>query len=760
MKRATNSLVRIVVLALTASMELPLHAFIPSVMRPSGVIDSFGYNALGDMTVYTNAEGRVYLQSFDAENRQTAATNALGIRVFNANYDGVGNEMWRIDGEGNTVTNVYDLADNLTERKTFNHGTHETHEKFTYDLLNNLLTASNAVAREVFAHDVMDRVATANTTVDGHAFSTQWKRDLGGLVTNLTLTINSSLLTINYSHDLPGRLTSVTDWLGHTWTFTHDGASKLTSVTSPDNLVSTNTYNLAGELASYITAGGADGSSAVTGRQITRDAAGRRVRDDITHGTQPAPTRVRYATNTFNAADQLITAQVRYGSHTNAPVAELYLHDLNGAVTNILSTDYTDYTDSIFEARYNALHQLTTLNLCPSVQSVDSSYDALGNRVIFGGRIFIPDHNDPLKRPLIEATLNGSPVRYYIWGPGRLLGFINASDNSLTVVHSDEQGSVVALTDIQGTVLHTAHYSPHGEDWGGTGTNPTPFAWLGGWGVMKLDTSTDYPFELYLTRHRLYSATHNAFLSPDPLGLKGGFNQYQYAAGNPLAFIDPTGLCPSGSGWSFGTSLLGAGKLVGGLLEAVGGYTFGAFTSPTVVGGLAGAAVGTHGIDVAASGAMQMWSGQPTSTLTSQIMQGFGLSSSTANMIDGGLSIAGTLGAGYANMSSLYSAGSGGTSVGNTVPTTTLYHGGNLRGGTVQAAPFSTTTDLAYAQMYATRAGGSVTTFTIPTSQLNQMQLTGEVLQFTDTYLSTGLIGTEFRFAPSAAQTLNLFLKK
>jgi RHS repeat-associated protein len=171
-------------------------------------------------------------------------------------------------------------------------------------------------------------------------------------------------------------------------------------------------------------------------------------------------------------------------------------------------------------------------------------YDALGNRVIHDGRIWIPDHSDPLKRPLIEATLNGTPVRYYIWGPGRLLGFIDAAGNTLTVAHSDEQGSVIALTSADGTVLHTAHYSPHGEDWGSTGTNPTPFAWLGGWGVMKLDAPAGYPFELYLTRHRLYSATHSRFLSPDPLGLAGGLNQYQYAAGNPLAFIDPTGLCP------------------------------------------------------------------------------------------------------------------------------------------------------------------------------------------------------------------------
>ncbi|MGI6494552.1 MAG: RHS repeat-associated core domain-containing protein [Kiritimatiellia bacterium] len=39
---------------------------------------------------------------------------------------------------------------------------------------------------------------------------------------------------------------------------------------------------------------------------------------------------------------------------------------------------------------------------------------------------------------------------------------------------------------------------------------------------------------LYLTRHRLYSASLQRFLSPDPLGLAGGLNLYAYAEGDPL----------------------------------------------------------------------------------------------------------------------------------------------------------------------------------------------------------------------------------
>jgi hypothetical protein len=54
---------------------------------------------------------------------------------------------------------------------------------------------------------------------------------------------------------------------------------------------------------------------------------------------------------------------------------------------------------------------------------------------------------------------------------------------------------------------------------------------------------------LYLTRYRLYSATLNRFVSPDPLGPTGGLNLYAYAEGDPLSYIDPLGLCAEGGGF-------------------------------------------------------------------------------------------------------------------------------------------------------------------------------------------------------------------
>jgi YD repeat-containing protein len=206
MSRRDNNLARSVALAFMTSAALPLFAFIPAVSHHPLVVgdearlcvsaplweNTASFDAPGRVTAATNALGlRVFNAKYDSVGSQKSAkpevlptgdrdfeavrthgvrngiprrngncnlltaTNALGLRVFNAKFDAVGNETWRIDGEGNTVTNTYDLADNLIRRLSQRRGDVEE-EKFTYDLMGNLLTASNAVAREVFTHDVAE----------------------------------------------------------------------------------------------------------------------------------------------------------------------------------------------------------------------------------------------------------------------------------------------------------------------------------------------------------------------------------------------------------------------------------------------------------------------------------------------------------------------------------------------------------------------------------------------------------------------------
>ena len=54
-------------------------------------------------------------------------------------------------------------------------------------------------------------------------------------------------------------------------------------------------------------------------------------------------------------------------------------------------------------------------------------------------------------------------------------------------------------------------------------------------------------------RNRWFSPRLQRFISEDPIGLRGGINQYEYANGNPIGLRDPSGLDPCfynpGSKW-------------------------------------------------------------------------------------------------------------------------------------------------------------------------------------------------------------------
>jgi len=370
-------------------------------------------------------------------------------------------------------------------------------------------------------------------------------------------------------------------------------------------------------------------------------------------------------------------------------------------------------------------------------------YDALGNRVVMDDKYFIPNHSDSLKRPVIECNELGEIIRYYIWGDNRLLGFIEG--NTLTVAHCDDFGSVIALTDLSGNLLYSANYGPHGEDWGSTGFNPTPFAWLGGYGVQTLETDT--PLRLYLTRHRVYSATLNRFLSADPIGLAGGGNLYAYGEGNPMAYIDPFGLCSQSSGWGYAWAM--AGAIVSGFTE----------------GWKAGWEINFNTLSLGLTDSLG-WtdSGRHEGTMY-DVSRGLAAVGTLALAQAGALAVTEVAGTALVNWGAGAAGAAGGAAVAaqrasQSVPTTPLFHGGNLQGGIVQAAQFSTTTDFAYAQQYATRAGGQVYTFNVPTAMLRQMEVEGTVRTLSDAYMNATHFALEYRFDALVSPLLNPFLKK
>jgi RHS repeat-associated protein len=63
--------------------------------------------------------------------------------------------------------------------------------------------------------------------------------------------------------------------------------------------------------------------------------------------------------------------------------------------------------------------------------------------------------------------------------------------------------------------------------------------WFGSLAIGMRDASG----QMYM-RNRYYNPQTGQFTQPDPIGLAGGLNSYGFAAGDPVSYSDPYGLCP------------------------------------------------------------------------------------------------------------------------------------------------------------------------------------------------------------------------
>ena len=114
--------------------------------------------------------------------------------------------------------------------------------------------------------------------------------------------------------------------------------------------------------------------------------------------------------------------------------------------------------------------------------------------------------------------------------------FSMTQDNKKYYLHYDQVGSLRTVTDISHNIIKEVSYDTFGTIL--TDSNPSfniPFGFAGG----LYDTDTK------LTRfgYRDYDAYIGKWTAKDPIGFAGGdSNLYGYVLGDPVGFVDPTGL--------------------------------------------------------------------------------------------------------------------------------------------------------------------------------------------------------------------------
>ncbi|MCU6176989.1 RHS element core protein [Citrobacter cronae] len=101
--------------------------------------------------------------------------------------------------------------------------------------------------------------------------------------------------------------------------------------------------------------------------------------------------------------------------------------------------------------------------------------------------------------------------------------------------HCDHRGLPLALVNDDGTIVWSAEF----DEWGNVlrEDNPDNLEQL----IRLPGQQEDKETGLYYNRHRYYDSSQGRYITQDPIGLRGGWNLYQYPL-NPIEYIDPLGL--------------------------------------------------------------------------------------------------------------------------------------------------------------------------------------------------------------------------
>jgi RHS repeat-associated protein len=215
-----------------------------------------------------------------------------------------------------------------------------------------------------------------------------------------------------------------------------------------------------------------------------------------------------------------------------------YSYDKNGNPTQIGNRTF----------QYNHNNRLVKVKEGESTIA-EYTYNGLNQRAIkkAGDKqtVFLYDFDGQI---IAEGKPDGTYTTEYIYlGNTRLAKVdIKGFDRLVYYYANNYLGTPFLMTDERGVVVWEAEYKPFGQ----AKLNPNSkvvnnFRFAGQY--YDDETGLHYNF------HRYYDPKTGRYLTPDPIGLIGGINIYNYVFNNPINLIDPFGLW----GFKFGASSVG-----------------------------------------------------------------------------------------------------------------------------------------------------------------------------------------------------------
>ena len=323
----------------------------------------------------------------------------------------------------------------------------------------------------------------------------------------------------SYTWDKASRLTSIVH-AGQTTSNVYDVAGRLTSKTLPNGIVQTLSYDDASRLTAitYTQPGGA----VIEAISYTYDANGRRLSKTSASNSTAQETPF---TATYDDADRMTSVVLKGTGAGGADQNCTLAYDDNGNLAS--KTCGADVTSYSWDSR-NRLRTITG----PGVNAA-FDYDVLGRRTtrtvngvltayVYDGAQAIAQTKDGIRTSLLTGLQIDEVIATY------------AASGNRTML-TDALGSVIAETKDDRSTATLGEYTPFGQSTQSGEASAVDSQYTG-----RENDGTG----LYFYRARYFDAQLKRFVSQDPIGLRGGINQYAYVGGDPINLIDPSGQCP------------------------------------------------------------------------------------------------------------------------------------------------------------------------------------------------------------------------
>jgi RHS repeat-associated protein len=422
-----------------------------------------------------------------------------------------------------------------------------------YDANGQLTEMTDWTGTTSFGLDLLGRITEVN---DSNNKTTGYTYDNNGNRASMTYPDNTM---IEYVYDPLNRLTAITEGI-HTTTYTYDAASRPVSLTYPNGVIEAYTYDALGQLLTTTeTLHGAERTT----MEYLYDPVGNII-STITDGTTLV-TLPEVSTSTFNAMNQLTSKTLSDGTVID------YIYDQRGnlrqevdrATGNMRRSFVYDATNRMVSGtnEYGETSKYTYNGL-----GVRTSHTAITNDNGTPNTVtteYVVDYTSFGQLDLMSLTNDGITTRYtYGIGLDKISATVTIPGNQTQRfnIHTDRLGSGRQATDANGDVIGHTTFDP----WGKVQDKMLPY--IDGTSVTLdiIGNYTNHEWDnvlgVYYAKARVYDPEIKRFLAPDPwwgagnriyggnrftpdfYSIQQSSNLYSYVLGNPIRFIDSTGL--------------------------------------------------------------------------------------------------------------------------------------------------------------------------------------------------------------------------